>query len=184
MSRGDHAVALAKAGGMACQETEMTKIRTIAIASAVVLSAAVAAPMVLAQDGPRRGPGFGARGVQGAMAGIDLPLRRLDLSDAQREQVRGIMGTHEAAFKEIRERQRTARQALRAAIGADTLDEAAIRAASAEVSAIEADAAVLRARVRQDVFSILTAEQQARAKELRANADQRMKERGEKMRQR
>ena len=118
------------------------------------------------------------------MAGIDLPLRRLDLSGAQREQVRAIIGTHQAALEEIRQRQRTARQGLRAAIGADTLDEAAIRAASAEVASVEADAAVLRARVRQDVFSILTAEQQARSKELRAAAEQRMKARGERMRER
>ncbi len=161
----------------------MTKIRTLAIAGALALSAAVAVPMAVAQDGPRRGPGFG-RGGPGAMADIGLPLRQLDLSEGQREQVRAVMSTHQAAFKEIGERLRTARQGLREAIGADALDEAAIRARSAEVAAVEADAAVLRAKVRQDVFSILTAEQQAKAKELRAAAETRMKERASKMRER
>lgn len=160
----------------------MTKIRTVAIAGALALSAAVAAPMVLAQDGPRRGHGFG-RGGPGGMSALGLPLRQLDLSEAQREQVRGIMNTHEAAFKEIGDRLRTAHQGVREAVGADTVDEAAIRARSAEVAAVEADAAVLRAKVRQDVLSILTAEQQASAKELRAAAETRMKERAGKVRE-
>ena len=94
------------------------------------------------------------------------------------------MNTHEAAFKEIGERLRTAHKNLRDAVSADTLDEAAIRTRSAEVAAVEAEAAVLRARVRQDVFSLLTAEQQAKAKELRAAADERMKERESRMRER
>jgi protein CpxP len=161
----------------------MTKIRTIAIAGALALSAAVAAPMVLAQDA-HRGPGFGRRGGPGAMGDIGLALRQLDLSDAQREQVRGIMNSHQAAFTEIGDRLRTAHQGLQEAVSADTVDEAAIRAKSTEVAAVQADAAVLRARVRQEVVSILTAEQQAKAKELRAAAETRMKERAGKMRER
>jgi len=64
------------------------------------------------------------------------------------------------------------------------VDESAIRAMSAEVAAVQADAAVLRAKVHQEVFSLLTAEQQARAKELRAQAQTRMKERASRMRER
>ena len=46
---------------------------------------------------------------------------------------------------------------------ADAVDEAAIRAKSAEVAAVQADAAVLRARVRHDVFLIADTEGEARA---------------------
>ena len=67
---------------------------------------------------------------------------------------------------------------------AETSDEAAIRARSADVAAIQADAAVLRARVHQEVFSLLTAEQQAKAKELKAQAEARMKERASRRRER
>ena len=63
-------------------------------------------------------------------------------------------------------------------------DEAAIRAKSAEVAAVQADAAVLRARVHQEVLSLLTAEQQAKVKELRAQAETRMKERAERIQER
>ena len=73
---------------------------------------------------------------------------------------------------------------MEALITADTVDEAAIREKSAEVAAAQADAAVLRARVRHDAFGVLTAEQQARAKELRAARDARMKERAQDVRER
>jgi periplasmic protein CpxP/Spy len=111
-------------------------------------------------------------------------LRELDLTDAQREQVRGIVQSNEAAFKEIGDRLRVARDGMDALITADAVDEAAIRAKSAEVAAVQADAAVLRARVRHDVFSVLTAEQQAKAKELRAQREARQKERGQNARER
>lgn len=117
--------------------------------------------------GPGRGPGGPGFGL-GPGGPIALPLRALDLSDAQREQVRGVMQSHQAAFKEIGDRMRQARQALDATIQADTVDEAAIRARAAEVAAVDADAAVLRARIRQEVYGLLTAEQQTKAKEIQA----------------
>ena len=63
---------------------------------------------------------------------------------------------------------------------ADALDEATIRAKSSEVAAVDADTAVARARIRVEIFQILTAEQQAQAKQMQAE----MKQRLEQMRQR
>jgi protein CpxP len=111
-------------------------------------------------------------------------LRALDITDAQRQQIRGIVDAREAELKDIGDRMRAAHEGMNALVTADTVDEAAIRARSADVAAVQADAAVLRARVRQEVFSILTAEQQAKAKELRAQAEARAKERAERFRER
>lgn len=166
-----------------------TSLRVTLAAAAIAVSGLALAP-VFAQDGPpaggpqmRRagpgGPGFGGRGPGGPMGDLGLPLRALDLTEAQREQVRGVMESHQAAFKEIGDRMRTARQALDAAVTADTLDEAGVRAKAADVATIDADAAVLRARVHQEVFSLLTAEQQAKARELRAQMAERMKQRAD-----
>jgi protein CpxP len=123
------------------------------------------------------GRGFGP-GPGGPFGPIALPLRQLDLSDAQRDQVRAVMQSHEAAFKEIGDRTRLAREALDAAITADAVDESAIRARAADVAAVDADAAVLRARVHQEVFSLLTAEQQTKARALQAETRRKIKERG------
>jgi Spy/CpxP family protein refolding chaperone len=177
----------------------MTTLFRMTVAGSVLALSGLALTPIFAQGGPppggpavhmgagrAGGPGFG-RGPGGAMGMIgDLgfALRQLELTDTQREQVRGVMQSHDTEFHELGQRMRTARQALDAAISADTLDEATIRAASADWAAVEADASVLRARVRQEVFNLLTSEQQAKAKELKAAQQQRIKERGDRIRER
>ena len=99
-------------------------------------------------------------------------LRQLGLTDDQRQQIRAAAGAHRDEFKSVFERVRTARQAQQAAIEQVPLNEPQIRAASAELAAAEADAAVLRARVHEQVFSLLTPEQQTKAKSLAAERRQ------------
>jgi protein CpxP len=120
-------------------------------------------------DGRRGGPGFGGpgrgRGGPGGPLG-GLPLRELNLTDAQREQVRAIVESREAETRAIGERAMAARQALHAATTSASFDEGLVRARAAELAALEADLAVSRARIYADVFQILTPEQQAKAKEI------------------
>ena len=121
------------------------------------------------------GPGGpGMRGGPGGMFG--LPMRELDLTDAQREQVRTIMESHRDQQKAIGDRMQAARKALHDAIAAETIDEGAIRAAAADIGTIEADAAVLQAKIRGEVFALLTPEQVKKAKELRSEMENRMKD--------
>lgn len=121
----------------------------------------------------RRGPG-GPGGPGGPMAGILPELRGLGLSDTQREQVRAVFESHKTEMEGIGTRMRTARQALNAAVTADTFDEGAIRAKSADVAVVEADGAVLRAKVRGEVWALLTPEQQQKARDLQARVEQRV----------
>jgi Spy/CpxP family protein refolding chaperone len=133
-----------------------------------VVAAGVAAvlatvPLVgLAQDG--HGRWHGRRGFMGGFAG----LRQLDLTDEQRQQIRAAMTSHRDEFKAIADRVRKTREAQQAAIEQVPLNEPQIRAASSELAAAEADAAVLRARVHEQVFSLLTPDQQTKAKALAA----------------
>jgi Spy/CpxP family protein refolding chaperone len=108
------------------------------------------------------------------MAG--LPLRELELTDTQREQVKAVMESHRDEQKAIGDRMQAARKTLHDAITADTLDEAAIRAAATQVGAVEADAAVLQAKVRAEVVALLTPEQVKKAKELRTEMENRVKD--------
>jgi Spy/CpxP family protein refolding chaperone len=77
----------------------------------------------------------------------------------------------------------TARKALQDAIAADAFDETAIRAKAADVALVDADAAVLRAKMHAAVIAVLTPEQQQKAKELRGQMENRMKGGRERMRQ-
>jgi protein CpxP len=168
----------------------MTKKIKISLAAALVAVATSGVAIALAQDagqpqrregqGPRGGPGFGGpmRGPGGP--GFGMEFRGLDLSDDQRAQLRKIRESHEAEFKAVREKLRAARQGMRELIEADAINESAIRARSTEVAAAEADAAILNARVRAEAMQILTAEQQQKLKELRAQRqNQPMKRRGQ-----
>ncbi|MGE0864310.1 MAG: Spy/CpxP family protein refolding chaperone [Vicinamibacterales bacterium] len=153
----------------------MTKTLKISLAAgfvAVVLAAGSA--LVHAQDGqmPRRGPGpgIGMRGPGGPMGpmGFAPGFRGLDLTDDQKAQIKSITDSHQAEFKAAGEKVGAARQALRTLLQADTIDEPAIRAKSVEVANAEADASILGAKVRAQTLQVLTAEQLAKLKELRA----------------
>jgi protein CpxP len=131
-------------------------------------------PMGRGMMGPG-GPGF--RGGPGGRFGMGgFALRGLDLTDAQREQVKAIMESHRDEQKAIGDRMQAARKALHEAIAADTFDETAVRAKAAEIGAVEADAAVLQAKIKSEVFGILTPEQVKKAQELRSNMEKRMKD--------
>jgi protein CpxP len=131
-------------------------------------------PMGRGMMGPG-GPGMrGGPGGPFGMAG--LPLRELELTDTQREQVKAVMESHRDEQKAIGDRMQPARKALHDAIAADTLDETAIRAAAAQVGAIEADAAVLQAKIRAEIVALLTPEQVKKAKELRTEMENRIED--------
>ena len=159
--------------------TKTTKRIGLGLAAAVLGLSAVAA--VTAQ-GPGGGqPPFGRRGGPGGPGGrmggpggaIGIPLDRLNLTDAQRDQVKSVVDSHEAELRTLGEKAMTARRALEHAVTADTIDEGAIRAKAADVASVESDMAVARARVHADVLQVLTSDQRAKLKELQAEMEKR-----------
>ena len=113
----------------------------------------------MGQGGPG-GPGRGRGGPGGIIPG----LRALNLTETQRQQVKVAMESHTAEFEAQAKAMQTARQALHAVVTADAFDEAAIRLKSADVAVVEADGALLRAKVHAEVRALLTPEQQQKAK--------------------
>ena len=131
------------------------------------------------RQGRRGGPGgpgrFGGPGG-GPMGMLPMLGRDLNLTDAQRDQVKSVMQSHRNDLKTLGDRTFEAHRALEAVISADTIDEAAIRARSADLATVEADMAVMRAQVRAEVWQILTPEQQQQARTLQAEMQQRMEQ--------
>lgn len=147
---------------------------------AVVLGLSAAA--AVAAQGPSGGqPPFGGRGGPGGPGGrmggprgaVGIPLDRLNLTDAQRDQVKSVVDSHETELRALGEKAMTARRALEQAVTADTIDEGAIRAVAADVASVESDMAVARARVHADVLQVLTSDQRAKLKELQAEMEKR-----------
>ncbi|MCE2541231.1 MAG: Spy/CpxP family protein refolding chaperone [Acidobacteria bacterium] len=147
---------------------------------------AVAHPVHAAetQRGGGRGAWMGGPRGAGPAGALLPPLRRLDLTDEQREQVRTAIGeSREAARTNLRET-RAAREALAEATASATVDEDRIRTLAAELGRLAGDAAVRRAQVYAAVWRILTPEQQARAEEIRAEREERRNARRERMEER
>jgi protein CpxP len=162
----------------------MTKRVLIA---AGLVAALAGVTIAWAQD-PQPGPGIEQRGPRGRHGRLGpggpggpgpdlLGLRGIELTDAQREQVRSIMESHQAEFQQVHQKVREAHRTLAEATNADTIDEAAIRTRSAAVATAMADEAILRGKVRAEVFAILTAEQQQQLRERRAERQKRLEER-------
>jgi protein CpxP len=122
------------------------------------------------------GPGGPGRGAPGGPGLGGLMLGRVDLTDAQKDQVKQIVDSHKAEQDALFERARTARQALDAAITADSFDINAVRARANDVAAVDTELTVLRSVIRNEVFQILTAEQKAQIKKDQDRRNERRQE--------
>lgn len=158
------------------------RITGAALGVALVAGTGLAVVTVRAQ-GPGGPGGVMRRGPGGPGAG--LPLRGLDLTDTQREQVRVAIDAHKTEFEALATRMRAARKTLNEAVTADTFNEATVRQKAIDVAAAEADGAVLRAKAHSEVWALLTPEQQQKARDLRASREARrdqMRQRSEQRR--
>jgi Spy/CpxP family protein refolding chaperone len=157
--------------------TATVKRLTLGLGAGLIALTAVAGAFAHAQDQdsnparPFRGRGAGGpggldgpggfRGPGGPMGMLPRLGRDVNLTDAQRDQVKAIAESHREEWKALADRARTAHMALNTAVTTEPLDEALIRQKSSEAAAVDADIAVARARARAEVLRILTPEQKA-----------------------
>ncbi len=164
--------------------TKMTMRRWLAPAVVMVaLGTLVVADAASAQPPGGRGAHAGRMGRRGGppLAGQLMHLRALDLSEAQREQIRSIHVQSGEATRAVDQRVRVARQALQDAVTADVVNEGAIRAVANELGMAEGEAAVHRAYLYAQVWQMLTPEQQVAAREAEAEMERRMGQRQQRM---
>jgi periplasmic protein CpxP/Spy len=152
--------------------------KRVLVAAGLVAALAGGAAVAIAQPPQGGGPGIGGpgrgprlRGFGGPMG--DLGLRGVDLTDAQKEQLRAIRESHKQEVEQAGAKLREAHRGLAEAADAQTVDESTIRARSTAVATAMADEAILRARVRAEVQGILTAEQLQKMQERKAEMQKR-----------
>lgn len=152
------------------------RIRTMmAVTAGAALLATGLATTAFAQGPGRRG-GFGpGAGFGGARGGF--PLGQLELTETQRQQVRDVMQRHRDEMQQAAQRLRDARDAQRKAIETFPVNEGLIRSTSQTLANAQTDMALVQARVRSEIWTLLTPDQQARAKELQAQRESRMRQR-------
>jgi len=156
----------------------MTRFRKVTLSAVLVALVASGAAALYAQAPGGRGRGgapFGGPGERGFAAG--LALGQLDLSDAQKQQIRDMTKRHRDQSQPLALRLQQAMDAQRAAIETIPVNESVVRSAAQALATVQADMAVEQARLHSDIFSVLTVEQQEKAKQLEAQAQARAKER-------
>jgi periplasmic protein CpxP/Spy len=87
---------------------------------------------------------------------------RLALSDSQRAQIKLVLKSHKSEILAQAQAQVDARKALKEAISANTVDENLIRQRVAALATVEGNGAVLRARIRSEIWPILSNDQKAK----------------------
>jgi len=122
-------------------------------------------------------PGSGGPQADAHAPGLGRTARRLGLSDDQKDQIRGILKSHATEIETQLEASQSGRKALREAMGVQPLDETLVRQQALALGEVRADGAVLRARIRSEIWPVLTTEQQEKATQLRSLKGKREKRR-------
>jgi periplasmic protein CpxP/Spy len=147
----------------------MGRFRSLTAGVAVI--GLLATGLAFAQ-GPRGGRG-GRDG--GGPGGFGIPLRQLNLTEAQRTQVDQIREQHRADMDAAMKKLATARQAQRAVIESVPADEAKITSLTQDLTQAEVDVAIQSARLNTAVWNVLTESQRTELKKLRAERQGRRK---------
>jgi periplasmic protein CpxP/Spy len=131
-----------------------------------------------------QGDGLGKHRPFGPGRGGFAGFAQLGLTDAQREQVREVMQRHRSDMQEAGTRLREAHEAQRSAIETTPVNEGLVRSTGEALANAQTDMALVRARIHSEVWSLLTPEQQEKAKQLKSERAARMKQRVERRQQR
>ena len=161
------------------------KVLAIATLSAIVLAASIAVAQTVT---PNQDNGQGTRpewrgrrgqhkghGMRGMRAGGFF--RGLNLTEDQKAKMKTIRESFAATHKPLREQLRAKRQELRQASEGGTFNEALATQKLTEIAPLEAKLMGERAKLHQEMLSVLTAEQKAQLEQSKAQFKTRRAER-------
>jgi len=133
------------------------------IVMAVVITAFVGIGTAFAGPQGSEHEETGKNGSHGGRGFLQI-LEKLALNADQEKEIASILGKHRNEIGKTIAGMVTARQGLREAITADVYSEGAVRQAAQQVSEQGVQAAMLRARIANEVKSVLSAEQRDQLK--------------------
>ena len=92
--------------------------------------------------------------------------QQLGLTQAQQEQIKGILQSEKPKMQPLMQQLKQERQEMSSLTESGTFDEAAVRAAAGKQAQTETDLAVERARVKSQIFAVLTPDQRSKAQQM------------------
>jgi periplasmic protein CpxP/Spy len=154
-----------------------TKLMVVVSVMALVLCGTA---MIASAQGPEGGPhhGWGGPGP----GGMGFMARELNLTDAQKAQVKTIMQANHANMKPIMQQMEQNRAAMLAATANGAYDQAKITALANQQAQLHAAMTIQREAIQHQIYTtVLTADQQAKAEQLRTQQIARINEHLQKM---
>jgi Spy/CpxP family protein refolding chaperone len=175
---------------------KLGKLKTLTIAS--LSAVALAAPIALAQStgstqenqqvtrgerrgGHKAGKGWGRKGRGGEFGGRGMRggmLRGIELTEDQKTRMKQISDSFRERTQALHQELRTKRQDLRQASEGGTFNEALATQKLTETAALQAKLMGERFKMRQEMQSVLTAEQKIQIEQKRAEFKAKRGERG------
>jgi periplasmic protein CpxP/Spy len=140
------------------------KKRIIVIASIAAL--VIGATIFAVAQGPEAMKSMHGYGPHGHGDMLEHMARELNLTDAQKQQVKAIMESAESSAQGIHAKLEETHKQLEAATANGQFDEAQVRTLANQQAQLEADMMVEHLRAKSKVFGILTAEQRVKAEEM------------------
>jgi periplasmic protein CpxP/Spy len=142
-----------------------SKMSLAALAIVLVTGIAIAQP----HGGPRGGDFFG-----GPMLGFFTDY--LDLSDAQRAQIKDIMAKEKPALEPLFKQEMQSHRQMMDLVQSGGFDEAKAQAIATQGAQIHAQLEVQHARVASEAYQVLTADQKAKLAQFMAKREQRFEQ--------
>ena len=148
------------------------RFRFLVAALAVMLGAAIAKSQT-ADSTPPTPPIHGHHGYGMEGHGMEFFAKYLNLTDAQRTQMKAVVHKEYATMKPLRQQVHEMEHQLMPYVEG-TYDEAKVQALVAQQAQNLVQLKVLETRVHNELYQLLTPDQQAKMKEFEANREARM----------
>jgi|ERR1017187_2502815 protein CpxP len=148
------------------------RFRLFVAALAVMLGGAIAKSQTADTTGPPPTHQHGW-GMRGHMMG--LPFKQLDITDAQREQIKGVMQKEHATMKPLMSQLHEMHQQLKQ-YEEGAYDEVKVQALVTQQAQTLVQLKVQETRIHSELYQLLTSDQQAKLKEIEANREARMQQ--------
>jgi Spy/CpxP family protein refolding chaperone len=106
---------------------------------------------------------------------MGFPFKQLDLTDAQRTQIKEVMQKEHSTMKPLFQQVHTMQQQLKQ-YSEGTYDEAKVQGLVAQQAQTLVQLKVNETRIHNEIYQLLTSDQQAKLKEIEANREARMQQ--------
>jgi Spy/CpxP family protein refolding chaperone len=151
---------------------KLIRFRLLIAALAVLLGAAIAHAQT-ADAGAPPPPPFHDHGFGMGERMLGFFAERLNLTDAQQAQIKAVMQKEHPALKPLFQQSHQIELQLRQ-YAEGSYDETKVRALATQKAQVEAELSVQETRIHNELFQVLTAEQQSKLKEMEATHEARM----------